>query len=420
MRTFGPAVRRAGALAAPLLLAGTLAGLGPVPAQAATAGCQNWTGIQPPSSSVDNSSFNAVAVLSACNAWTVGTAIDASNVQHSLIEHWDGSSWKIIPSPDPGTANNVLLGIRAASPTNIWAVGEYDNGSTATGSADHALILHWNGTAWARQNTPSLGSASGQLFGVRAVSGSEAWAVGQTFAGSTQRSLVLHFTGGKWRQVKIPHFSKADSLSSVAGTSARDMWAVGEASSAAMPNARSRLPGRQPLLRTRPVAPASTFTMQTLILHWNGKTWTRVPSPSPNNDDQLLGVGVGSPSSALAVGLEQRSDGSSRTLAEHWNGKAWTHVSTPGPSSPSARDFLGGVTVISQNNAWAVGTAGSGNQTTSLIERWNGSRWTTVEAPDPGDPTLLFGVAASSASNIWAVGTQAPVPTNQTYVLHCC
>lgn len=49
MRIRRTAARRAGALAAPLLLADTLGGLGSVPAHAATAGCQGWTGLQPPS-----------------------------------------------------------------------------------------------------------------------------------------------------------------------------------------------------------------------------------------------------------------------------------------------------------------------------------------------------------------------------------
>src|SRR5262249_35727414 len=120
MRTPRAARRVAGVLAAPLLLAGLLGGAGPGVAQAATAGCQAWTGAQPPSASVhNNNELHSIAVLSACNAWAVGSFDRSSNVQQTLIEHWNGSNWKIIPSPSPGSQDNILFSVRAASPSNI-------------------------------------------------------------------------------------------------------------------------------------------------------------------------------------------------------------------------------------------------------------------------------------------------------------
>jgi hypothetical protein len=41
---------------------------------------------------------------------------------------------------------------------------------------------------------------------------------------------------------------------------------------------------------------------KTLILHWNGTVWTRVPSPTPAGDVILSGVAATSASSAWAVG----------------------------------------------------------------------------------------------------------------------
>jgi hypothetical protein len=54
-----------------------------------------------------------------------------------------------------------------------------------------ALILHWNGTKWARVPGPHPGTTS-DLFAVAAASASNAWAVG-TFTGSgPSQALALH------------------------------------------------------------------------------------------------------------------------------------------------------------------------------------------------------------------------------------
>ena len=100
------------ALVVPLMLTGALTG----PWQAAAAPgstCQSWTFGQPPSpGSVDNE-LNGVAVLSACDAWAAGTTRSGSGASQTLIEHWDGSSWTVVPSPSPGTTGNGLASVRA-------------------------------------------------------------------------------------------------------------------------------------------------------------------------------------------------------------------------------------------------------------------------------------------------------------------
>src|SRR6266705_3222898 len=107
-----PAPRALRVLAMALIVTGTLAGIGSASARAA--GCQSWTGGQPPSPGSTDSRFRGVTVLSACNAWAVGSQIGAGQSQ-TLIEHWNGSSWAVVPSPDPGGSFNLLSGVRAAS-----------------------------------------------------------------------------------------------------------------------------------------------------------------------------------------------------------------------------------------------------------------------------------------------------------------
>jgi hypothetical protein len=135
--------RRLRILVALLLSAGALAGITPVVASASTveasaSTCVGWTGVQPPSPGTDSNSLLGVAVVSPCNAWAVGDYYNGTADQ-TLIEHWNGTSWKQVTSPNPGGSSDdsSLGGVAATSSTNAWAVGDYYNGTT-----DQTLATH--------------------------------------------------------------------------------------------------------------------------------------------------------------------------------------------------------------------------------------------------------------------------------------
>jgi Protein kinase domain len=214
-------------------------------------------------------------------------------------------------------------------------------------------------------------SVDGSLSGVVATSASNAWAVGTDGSGKT---LIEHWNGTGWKREPSPSpgpNGAYDRLVAVAATSARNAWAVGTAE--------------------------STGGIRTLLMHWNGTTWTM--AQSPDTSASLTGVTAISADDAWAVG----SDG--KTLILHWNGTAWRQA-----SSPSVTGALEAVAATSTSNAWAVGFAGSsggagieGNNS-PLILHWNGATWKRVSsnlAPGLGN---LRGVAATSADNAWAVG----------------
>src|SRR4051812_25830253 len=92
-----------------------------------------------------------------------------------------------VSSPNPSSSLNILWGVAAVSSTDAWAVG------TAEGSA---LILRWNGSAWAQVLSP----AGDELYGVGVVSPTDVWAVGSTETGT----LTLHWDGTVWSQVPSP------------------------------------------------------------------------------------------------------------------------------------------------------------------------------------------------------------------------
>lgn len=129
---------------------------------------------------------------------------------------------------------------------------------------------------------------------------------------------------------------------------------------------------------------------------------------------ELYGLAVVSPSDVWAVGT-----GDGRTLTEHWDGSTWTRVPSPSPYK-GAVDTLTGVTAVSSRDVWAVGAAQTENDTRAFIEHWNGTRWSVVPVPHVEGETFkeLFGVSGVAADDVWAVGDYSTVTTHRTLILH--
>jgi hypothetical protein len=104
--------------------------------------------------------------------------------------------------------------------------------------------------------------------------------------------------------------SSAGLLNAVAAVSAKNVWAVGCSGGCNGPDS--------------------------LILHWNGKRWSKVASPDPGVGlDELTGVSAVSASNVWAVGYSCSTAGckSFKTLIVHWNGRKWSTVASPDPGT---------------------------------------------------------------------------------------
>lgn len=381
---------------APLLAAGSLAGI--APALAAAPACTAWTGVQPadPGGVSNENVIVGVAALSSCDAWAVGDYFNGTADQ-ALIERWDGTIWTPAASPNPpGPAH--LRGVAASSARNAWAVGYYFNGTNA-----QPLIEHWNGTTWKQVASPApAGPAHDNILtGVAVTSGSNAWAVGfYVLNGTVARTLIEHWNGRSWQQVPGPNPSSSDNtLAGVTATSAGNAWTVGQ------------------------YLNSSGNAARTLVEHWNGRTWKQVPSPSPSSvANGLSAVTAASADNAWAVG-DYFNGVITQTLTEHWNGRTWQRVPSPNPGGSARINTLTGAAAISSSDAWAVGFYSNGTADQTLIEHWNGSGWKQVRVPDLGQPPAgseFRAISASSAANAWAVGSYFNGTANQTLALHCC
>jgi hypothetical protein len=287
-------------------------------------------------------------------------------VNRTLIEHWNGKAWKAQPSPNPGgSANdNQLSGVTATSPTNAWAVGSYNNGTS-----DQTLVEHWNGKKWHVQPSPSPASSCAIAGPLTAV----------------PRALALR--------------RAALGLLSVAATSSSNAWAVG-------------------------VRCASTGGTRTLVEHWNGKAWKMQRSPNPGDSGKssgFSGVTATSSGNAWAVGAYTKNRGALRqTLIERFNGTAWKVQPSPNADPSEADNGLFDVAATSSGNAWAVGSYGALSRLDPpLVEQWNGKTWKIQPSSNFPDG-VLFGVAAISSADAWAVGSYSNGTNNQSLILHCC
>jgi len=182
-----------------------------------------WSIVSSRTPDKDGDQFNGVAVFGAKSVWGIGSSIDGS----ALAEHWNGTSWKSVAIPDANPDNqNILDAVAGASSRNVWAVGNWTN----TVGVIKTLIEHWNGTAWKIVAAPSPSRVVNSLGGVTAIAPDDVWAVGYDGIGDSELDggLALHWNGSKWTQVAMPTQagSGVPRFSSVAASSATSVWAV--------------------------------------------------------------------------------------------------------------------------------------------------------------------------------------------------
>jgi hypothetical protein len=321
-----------------------------------------WTSVISPNMGTRENALNAVAASSAADVWAVGVYHDDSNFERTLIQHWDGSIWKISPSPNQGASHNRLAGVAALSASSAWAVGSYDDAT----SISLPLILRWNGSSWQSSSVPTLtGATEIVLNGVTAIANNNAWAVGSyRDSNGDGKTLILHWNGTSWQKVASPNpNSFRNALNAVTAVSAGDIWAVGSTSDGS--------------------------GYKTLVLRWNGASWQTVSSPSPGSpNNELLGVAAVASDDVWAVGYSGIGHDDGAVLALHWNGTSWQATARPdsGTTTLNAADALGGL-------VWAAGaeTIGTG-VTSTLVERF----WVTRPAAQL--PVVTVSASDSSAA----------------------
>src|SRR5207245_451177 len=121
------------------------------------------------------------------------------------VEHWNGTTWQVVPSPNPASAINQLLSIAVVSAHDIWAVGDRADTFSSSGEFVTTLVEHWNGKTWRVVSSPNPGWGTNNLLAVAVISAHDVWAVGN-YANNLSnilqsQTLVEHWNGKAWQVV---------------------------------------------------------------------------------------------------------------------------------------------------------------------------------------------------------------------------
>ena len=282
----------------------------------------------------------------------------------TLAERWNGKTWSIIPTPvPPASLDSELNGVSCAPSGPCMAVGDFNFNTGATSTTGFAEL--WNGTRWTEIPTAQPASASSLLLGVSCRIASDCTATGWWNPVNTSESfpLVNHWDGTRWRVVPSPHpASLNDSvLSGVSCPAAGSCVAVGD------------------FFTETP----TTFLRDNLSELWNGTHWSRLPTPEPagSSENQLGTVSCPAAGSCMAVGEDNSPAGPTVTLAEHWNGKTWSILPSPNPVNSGSELF--GVSCRRLTLCVATGISGTSRGIVTLAEVWQGGKWRIVRTPSP-------------------------------------
>jgi hypothetical protein len=311
---------------------------------------------------------------------------NASNVDLTLAEHWDGSAWSVESTPNPRRATyNDLSGISCAGSTCL-AVGVWISGNKV-----RPLALLRSGSSWSLKLPPKpLVASWAALESVSCVETTDCTAVGgfiKKGVDAQEQPLAEHWDGTSWsiEPVPNPHAENGSSLDAVSCVSGGVCEAAGSYVYADVVEA-------------------------VLAFRWNGSKWAQQPEPDPGGGgvSEQHAISCSDASSCTATGNWQDDSGFIRTLAERWDGESWQiQQSTEPPTSQFAE--TPGVSCPAADACTSVGYWSPSINALpqyTLAERWNGTSWAVQSTPQPQGSTdaALSGVACAAPGVCVAVG----------------
>jgi hypothetical protein len=316
-----------------------------------------------------------VACTSASNCWSVGTTELTATDLVTLAEHWNGSKWSVVATPNlPHSTDNSLHGVACVSASYCWAVGGAVTGSQHQGTA---YAEHWNGSKWSLTVLPKpSGAANTEVASVACTSTSNCWATGTAAPpGFTSGpTLAEHWNGKNWSVAASPSLGGANGLNAVTCATSTSCQAVG------------------------------TGGGGLLAEQWNGSKWSIATTQPAGASADFFGDACAG-SACIAAGI--RGGTKALSLAERWTGTQWVIMTTPNPANASLAE-LTGVSCPKANSCMVAGFAfiGSATGAQTLTERLNGTTWSIVPSPNPtaSVSTTLQGLTCTSTANCWAVG----------------
>ena len=260
---------------------------------------QAWTRVPSPNPSASRNILSGISGTSSGDVWVVGHfQSDADAAIRNYIMHWNGADWQLFPGTDLGFNYNVLWDVAALTVNDVWAAGTYNEPGTS-----RSQLLHWNGSAWSHTILPAITGGS-FLFSIDAIAPNDIWAVGGQAGSPTDPAYAIHYNGSGWTEFPVPSPGiYRDWFNAVDGIASNDVWAVGRQSN-------------------------SYGDFHAMAQHWNGTSWTNTTIPSSVLDPlgELESVTMIASNNVWAMG----STVTGGILMIHWDGTSWSAVPTAG------------------------------------------------------------------------------------------
>jgi hypothetical protein len=187
---------------------------------------ERWARVPTPAvpTGLNGSALHGLAVVSATDVWAVGSQYGYQESERGcLVEHWDGTRWSLVDCPAPEDAYRAWLNAATVvAPDDIWAVGAWTERQKGTVRGEtRTLVVHWDGVAWSLMPAPDQAPL---LRTLAARSGSDILAP----TGNPEATLV-RWDGSRWHAVALTPFvaSGRPIIAGLATASDGHVWAVG-------------------------------------------------------------------------------------------------------------------------------------------------------------------------------------------------
>lgn len=336
--------------------------------------------------------LRAVAARSATDAWAVGWGSSGIDLTYGIAHHWNGTTWQSVATPAADTSVQ-LTGVDILPSGDAVAVG-----NTTSGGRTAPRIEQYPSGGGAGQEIPGPVPVTGGTWqGIDLLSATDGWAVGLSgsLAGDEPaQTLIARWDGTKWQQVPSPNPGTLSSrLTAVTALAADDAWAVGQFRDATNPQIE-----------------------KSLVLHWNGLSWSQVASPNPGAvRTTLLAAAAAGPGEFWAVGytLDTATNDPApdqlHAVALYRSGGGWKVLRS---AQATVTEFTG-VVAVGPRDVVLAGYQFAFGAENITIEEWKGAAL-TPDLINPGETggdhiaSALGGVAAEpNGGRLWAVGWAA-------------
>lgn len=355
---------------------------------------------------------------------------------HTLAEHWDGTRWRAVSTPDdPGSPISALTSVSCASTAQCVAVGRTEQDTTIG-----TLTLVWDGAVWTRVPAVDAGAVQTVLQSVSCPALSSCTAVGYSVSARQRNTtLVESWDGSGWTVLATPNPYHHQQLDAVSCTAVAVCTAVGASWSAHIFDRTAFILRREGATWTEQAAVPVQFAGWTeftsvscttatacwaagawardpaegdlppLFQSWDGTAWTKQPVPASAGKRVVVAGVACAGSGCHAVGYTERPYYSPLTptiFAARWTGTAWTSEPTAIVAGMNG-NWLADVSCASVSGCLAVGGFEYGDlDMRPRATAWDGVSWTEQPpyVPDGGSNPELDAVSCALPTNCTAVG----------------